>query len=169
MSGALILHDLQQSEAEQFLPKDTAKYSLFAAAPAVRHCMGCFRCWFKTPGRCVIDDRAADFVALMSKHEELIFLSRLVFGGLSPDIKAVLDRSIGFVLPFFRKLNAETHHVPRFDISPLYKYIFYGPEITDREKETAKKLAVANALNLGSGRCFVSFFSSSREGMEALT
>jgi hypothetical protein len=168
MSETLSLPDLRQRAAEQVLPKESVQYSLFAATPAVRHCMGCFRCWFKTPGRCVIDDRGADFAALMSKHEEFIFLSRLVFGGLSPDIKAVLDRSIGFVLPFFRKLNAETHHVPRFDISPAYQYIFYGPEITDREKETAKKLAVANALNLGSGRCSVSFFSSAREGTEAL-
>ncbi|MDR1247397.1 MAG: flavodoxin family protein [Clostridiales Family XIII bacterium] len=168
MGRTLILHDLRQSDAEQFLPRDSVKYSLFAAAPPVRHCAGCFLCWVKTPGRCVIPDRGADFAAIMTKHDELIFLSRLVFGGLSPDIKAVLDRSIGFVLPFFRKLNGETHHVRRYDKSPAFRYIFYGVDITDKEKETAKKLAAANALNFGSERFSVSFFSSIPESAETL-
>jgi multimeric flavodoxin WrbA len=164
----LILHDLGQGEVERLLPQDPARCSLFAATPPVRHCVGCFRCWLKTPGTCVIDDRGATFVGLMATHDEVVFLSRLVFGGLSPDVKAVLDRSIGFVLPFFRTLNAEMHHVQRFDTSPAFRYVLYGPDMTEQEKGTARRLAAANALNLGSGRCSVSFFPSAREAAEAL-
>jgi multimeric flavodoxin WrbA len=168
MSKTLLLHDLRPDEAERFLPKDSARYSLFAATPSVRHCVGCFRCWIKTPGRCVIGDRGADFAMLMAKHEQVIFLSRLVFGGLSPDVKAILDRSIGFLLPFFRKLNGETHHVQRYEKSPAFRYLFYGSDITDREKATARKLASANALNLGSGHSSVSFYASVSESARAL-
>jgi hypothetical protein len=164
----LILHDLGARDAERFLPKDPARYLAFAAAPAVRHCAGCFRCWLKTPGKCAIGDRAAGFAALMAEHGEVCFLSRLVFGGLSPDIKAVLDRSIGFVLPFFRRLNGETHHVMRFEASPDFRYVFYGADMAEREKETARRLAAANALNFGAGRCTVSFFTSVQEGAVAL-
>jgi multimeric flavodoxin WrbA len=168
MSKTLILHDLEQGDAERFLPRDSARYSLFAATPPVHCCVGCFRCWVKTPGACVIDDRGAGFAALMTTHDEVLLLSRLVFGGLSPDVKGVLDRSIGFVLPFFRKLNGETHHTMRFDTSPGLHYIFYGSDITEQERETAKKLAVANAVNFGSESCSVAFFLSVRESAEAL-
>jgi multimeric flavodoxin WrbA len=164
----LVLHDLGQSEVERFLLRDSVEYSLFAAAPPVRHCRGCFRCWVQTPGTCVIDDRGAGFAALMATHDEVVFLSRLVFGGLSPDVKAVLDRSIGFALPFFRKLNGETHHTMRFETSPGFRYLFYGPDITEQEQETARALATANALNLGSERCSVSFFPSAQESVGAL-
>ncbi|MDR1185091.1 MAG: hypothetical protein LBK67_09895 [Coriobacteriales bacterium] len=168
MGKVVILHDLERDEAERLLPKDSTRYSLFAAKPPVQHCVGCFRCWVKTPGTCVIDDRGAGFVALMATHDEVIFLSRLVFGGLSPDVKAVLDRSIGFALPFFRRLNAETHHAMRFDKSPDLHYLLYGSGITEQEKKTAQRLATANALNLGVGHCSVSFFPSAQEGAEAL-
>jgi hypothetical protein len=93
----------------------------------------------------------------------------MVFGGLSPDIKAVLDRSIGFVLPFFRNIDGEMHHVKRFNASPDFRYIFYGSDISEQERETAKKLAAANSLNLGSGRSSVLFYATARECAEALT
>lgn len=117
----------------------------------------------------MIDDRGADFVALLSLCDELILLSRMVFGGLSPDVKAVLDRGIGFVLPFFRNVDDEMHHVKRFANSPDFRYLFYGSAISEQEKETAKKLAAANSLNLGSGRSSVLFYVTARECAEALT
>jgi multimeric flavodoxin WrbA len=168
MSRTLVLHDLGEDEAGQLLPRKSAGYTLFAAAPPVHYCVGCFRCWVETPGVCVISDRAAGFAALMAAHDEVVFLSRMVFGGLSPDVKAVLDRSIGFMMPFFRRLNGETHHVKRFDESPAFRYLFYGTDIPEREREAARRLAAANALNMGSEHCSVSFFASAREGAEAL-
>jgi multimeric flavodoxin WrbA len=145
-----------------------AMLRIFAAHPPVRHCVGCFGCWTKTPGKCVIGDRGADFISLLSRCGEFIVLSRMVFGGLSPDIKAVLDRSIGFVLPFFRCVRGEMHHMKRVECPPDLRYIFYGTEITEREKETAKALAAANSLNLGSGRSAVEFYQTICECSEAL-
>jgi multimeric flavodoxin WrbA len=168
MSKKLILHDLRSDNAESVLPPTSAELTLFPAYPSVRPCVGCFGCWVKTPGRCVIKDRGADFIALLKQCDELNIISRMVFGGLSPDVKAVLDRSIGFVLPFFRRVGDETHHVRRYDNPPDLRYVFYGAGITDSEKETARKLAAANSLNLGSGRSSVAFFPSARECAEAL-
>lgn len=111
MDKKLILHDLAAEDGKELLPQNSGVYTLFPAVPAVHHCVGCFGCWFKTPGRCVINDRASDFAKLMSQHDEVIVISRLTFGGFSPDVKAVFDRSIGFILPFFRIVNGEMHHV----------------------------------------------------------
>jgi hypothetical protein len=116
----------------------------------------------------VIGDRGADFVALLARCGECVVLSRMVFGGLSPDVKAVLDRSIGFILPFFRYIGGEMHHMKRVRRPPDLRYVFYGADMTEREKETARELAAANSLNLGSGRFAAEFYQSIRECAEAL-
>ena len=164
----LILHDLRPGGGDGILPPPSEDCLTFAASPPVRHCVGCFGCWIKTPGKCVIADRGADFISLLSRCGELVVLSRMVFGGLSPDIKAVIDRSIGFVLPFFRYVRGETHHIKRVGNPPDLRYIFYGADMTEREKETARALAAANSLNLGSGRSAVEFYRSIDECAEAV-
>lgn len=156
MVKRLILHDLppQMADKKYTYDKDT---TVFCAHPAVRHCVGCFGCWIKTPGRCVIIDRAREFCDMMPRQDEVIIISKLTFGGLSPDVKAVLDRSIGYMLPFFRIIKGEMHHVQRFASSPALTYHFYQTAGKSAQKETAQKLAAANALNFGSSKVIVHF------------
>ena len=168
MCKKLILHDLQQEDAEKLFPQESPERTIFAAGPAVHHCVGCFGCWVKTPGKCVIKDRGSDFCRLMPLHDEVVIISRMVFGGLSPDVKAVLDRSIGFILPFFHIINGEMHHVKRYEKSPDLRYIFYGSDLKDKEKDTARKLVAGNVLNFGAENYSVSFCSSVQEIKEAL-
>jgi hypothetical protein len=164
----LIVHDLQEDAAAAWLPAEAAGLTLFAAAPSVHYCIGCFGCWIKTPGRCVIPDRGAEIATLFAAQDEIVVFSRLVFGGLSPDAKAVLDRSIGNLLPYFREANREMHHALRHERIFALRYVFYGSDITEAEKATAKKLAVANALNYGSELREVSFYQSAQEAGAAL-
>ena len=168
MKERLILHDFAEEPAESLLHSDSADNTFFSAVPIVRSCIGCFGCWTKTPGRCLIKDRAYEFPELMASHKELVVVSRIVFGGVSPEVKAVLDRSIGYMLPFFRIIKGEMHHVQRYERGPDLKYIFYGEEIVQKEKEIAEKLIEANALNFGSDICTAVFCSSQEEAGEAV-
>jgi multimeric flavodoxin WrbA len=168
MRKKLILHDLSPADAEKFLPVASEEYILFSAAPPVHGCVGCFGCWIKTPGRCVIADRGVDFVGPLSLCDEFIVISRMTFGGLSPDVKAVLDRSIGIVMPFFRYINGETHHTKRYGKIPRLRYLFYGQNMTESEKATAGKLAVANQINLGFGNPSAEFYTTACECAGAL-
>jgi hypothetical protein len=163
MKRSLILHDLSPDDAKNLLPVDSERCTLFYATPPVHHCVGCFGCWIKTPGRCVIQDRGAAFTPLTAAHDELILVSRLVFGGLSPDVKAVMDRSIGYLLPFFRIVKGEMHHSLRYENPLDLRYIFYGSDIRDAERETARKLSAANALNFGARSCVLCFASTVQE------
>jgi hypothetical protein len=156
MANKLILHDLPPQMAERLYPPDKGT-TVFCARPAVRHCVGCFGCWVKTPGQCVIADRAREFCAAIPRCDEVIIISKLTFGGLSPDVKAVLDRSIGYMLPFFRIVEGEMHHVQRFPSSPSFTYHFYQAAGKSAQKQTAQKLAAANALNFGSPKVIVRF------------
>ncbi len=156
MAKRLILHDLPPQTAEGLYRhhKDTV---VFCAQPAIKHCVGCFGCWIKTPGQCVIADRAREFCQAIPRQDEVIIISKLTFGGLSPDVKAVLDRSIGYMLPFFRIIKGEMHHVQRFPSSPSLTYHFYQTAGKPDQKQTAQKLAAANALNFGSPKVTVHF------------
>lgn len=144
----LIIHDLskEQWEALAFPLKEETK--IIDNSGKIKKCMGCFGCWLKTPGRCVIPDEYQRMGELAAKAEELTIISKCSFGSYSSFVKNVLDRSISYVLPFFEIREGEMHHRKRYDNQFLMRVIFYGSDITEEEKETAKELVKANAANL---------------------
>lgn len=144
----LIIHDLskEQWEALAFPLKEETK--IIDNSGKIKKCMGCFGCWLKTPGRCVIPDEYQRMGELAAKAEELTIISKCSFGSYSSFVKNVLDRSISYVLPFFEIREGEMHHRKRYDNQFLMRVIFFGSDITEEEKETAKELVKANAVNL---------------------
>jgi hypothetical protein len=122
----------------------------------------------KTPGTCVLKDRGREFAQLVPRHDELVIVTRLVFGAVSPDVKAVMDRSIGVLLPFFRVIGGEMHHSLRYAIRPNLRYVFYGDHITDAEKATARRLVEANAVNLEPKQHSVEFYESAAQAAQAV-
>lgn len=164
MRRTLLIHDLEDNCA----PDMPEHMLVFPAKPAVMHCIGCFSCWIKTPGRCVLPDRCGVVPSMVAASDEMRIVSRLVYGGFSQDVKAVLDRSIGYILPYFRIIHGEMHHTMRYDNPFALKVRFYGENIPDTEKTLAEQLVAANALNLGAGSHSVSFYASAEMAMEAL-
>ena len=47
----------------------------------IANCMGCFGCWTKTPGRCVIRDDATQVYPYMAQSNAVLYISRLKYGG----------------------------------------------------------------------------------------
>ena len=164
MTEILVLQDINFDGIDV----DEKKYTLFEASKAVKPCVGCFGCWIKTPGKCIINDNDAFFATTIPHVREVVVVSQLVFGGLSPNIKAVFDRSIGFILPFFENVNGEMHHKQRYEKRPSFKYMLYSENMTQAEKETAKKLVKANMLNFGVNEYSISFYNSPQEVLEVL-
>lgn len=142
----LILHDLTPDQAESILPK-LSEYRMVADNGTIRHCVGCFGCWVKTPGRCVIHDGYETVSADMAKCDEMILISKCCYGGFSPFVKNVLDRNISYSLPDFMISNHEMHHKPRYDHTMKLSIYFYGESLTETEREIARELARANAVN----------------------
>ena len=110
-------------------------------------CTGCFGCWVKTPGECVITkDNANSIASKQVNADALILLSEITFGGFSADIKAFLDRSIQNILPLFEIYKGEMHHPKRYENFPVWIAIGYG-DVNDVEKQIFHNLADRNALN----------------------
>ena len=123
------------------------EYKLISPQGDIHHCIGCFGCWVKTPGKCVIYDGYEGIGMDMGRCTELILISRCYYGSVSPFVKMVQDRAISYIHPDFVIRKGEMHHKRRYkNIITLSAY-FYGENITEIEKETAKDLLKANAEN----------------------
>jgi hypothetical protein len=168
MAGKLILHDLDDASVQAAGLVLSPDDRLFAAKPMVKPCIGCFGCWVRTPGACVIKDRAQGFAQLLGQTNKLIVTSRLVFGGFAPEVKAVLDRSIGFILPYFVIRDGEMHHGLRYPQRRSLHYLFYGANLTTAERSVANRLIVANGRNFKAEVQEVGFFASGEQALAAL-
>jgi hypothetical protein len=115
-------------------------------------CMGCFGCWVKTPGMCVIEDHARAITERMIQCDLQVFLTPVTFGGYSSELKKILDRSIGLISPFFMRIDGEIHHKPRYTKYPDLLAIGILPENDADSEAIFRKLAMRNAINFHSPR-----------------
>ncbi len=114
----------------------------------IAHCVGCFGCWMKTPGTCLVDDDARVIAREAIQCDLLILLSRVTYGGYSFPLKKTLERMIGLVTPWFTIVEGEVHHKPRYARFPRLAAVGV---MRDYEVEQALlfiKLASRNALNM---------------------
>ena len=163
----LVISDLEDKQIHELVSDLSDDSIIISKDHSIKQCIGCFGCWIKTPGSCVIHDTYEDMGKLMAQSEEVHIISQCCYGGFSPFVKNVLDRSIAYVHPYFVIKNGEMHHRRRYQDSFDLRVWFYGENITDKEKSTAQKLIKANAVNL---YCHVSqvFFLSEKNLMEGI-
>jgi hypothetical protein len=144
----ILIHDLEEESFKKIMPSTMDNMTVVAADNTAHHCIGCFGCWIKTPSACVIRDKYGDLGEQFSKCDEIIILSKCFYGGFSPLVKTVIDRSISYNHPYFEIRNGEMHHRRRYNNHFDLKVWFYGDDITVQEKQTAEKLIRANAINM---------------------
>lgn len=151
------------TDIEDFQIPVEGTYQIIKPHGKIHPCIGCFGCWVKTPGKCVIHDGYEDTGMQMSKCSELIFVSRCCYGGFSPFVKTVQDRAISYIHPDFVLRKGEMHHKRRYQNVIALSVHFYGENITDEEKETARNLMQANADNYDGTVKQVSFYREAKE------
>lgn len=157
MKMKLIIYDGQEEGILERRSDPTEERIIIADDGSIRNCIGCFGCWIKTPGACIIPDKYDNMGELFSKCEELLIVSQCFYGGFSPFVKNVLDRSISYIHPDFVMRNGEMHHKRRYSNRISISVWFYGEHITEQEKQTAKKLVEANRFNFDATINKVSF------------
>ena len=118
----------------------------------ITNCVGCFGCWTKTPGKCVIRDDAVKVYPQIAASDRILYVSKLKYGGYDTIMKTMLERSIPVQQAFIRLLHGETHHVQRNVALKHAVIIGYG-NISDEEKNIFKQLIKRNAKNM----CFESY------------
>ena len=110
-------------------------------------CLGCFGCWVKTPGRCVIRDDAIEIYPKVAKNDRLIYITKLKFGSYDTPMKTLLERTIPIQQAFIHIHNGEAHHVQR-DVVPKHAIIIAYGDYSTEEKELFLRLVERNAHNM---------------------
>lgn len=124
----------------------------------ISNCTGCFCCWVKTPGKCVIRDDAVKIYPLIAKSDKLIYVSRIVYGSYDSTLKTMLERAIPVQKAFIRIHGGETHHLQRDVVPKTAKIIVYGDE-SEKGKEVFRRLVSRNSLNMSFESYEINFVS----------
>ncbi|WP_037291202.1 flavoprotein [Saccharibacillus sacchari] len=166
----MIVHDLENAGELPWLTAFGSGQDVIGIDNAViRHCTGCFGCWTRTPGTCVLKDEYRHLGARLAACDEMVLISRCTYGGYSPFVCNVLNRMLPYVLPYFRMLKGQMHHQLRYEQTVKFNVYFYGEDLTANERQTAQELVQANSLNLGAKGFEVSFYDNIRQLKEVLS
>lgn len=97
----------------------------------IHYCVGCFGCWVKTPGECVMKDDISSINRAMMNSDVVVYLVPVVFGQFSANIKYALDRWLPNMLPFFEtRKDGSTMHPRRYESYPRQIMIGYGDHLS---------------------------------------
>ncbi|MCL2252722.1 MAG: flavodoxin family protein, partial [Treponema sp.] len=100
---------------------------------------------------------------LFSKCDKLIIISQNCYGGFSPFVKNVMDRSVcPYILPYFETDKGETRHPRRYKNKIEYSVHFYGKN-SENEKQTAEKLINKIAQKNNKKVCFYNSLEEIKE------
>jgi multimeric flavodoxin WrbA len=120
ITNVLILDGSREDDMEARIARDSVlneleKVGIKSSCYVLRDqeiasCTGCFKCWTKTPGVCAINDAQRRIDTDMVKSDMLVLITPVTFGGYSSTLKKGMDRLIPILLPYFEKIDGETHH-----------------------------------------------------------
>lgn len=86
--------------------------NVFLSEKEIKHCRGCFSCWFSTPGQCVIKDDMAKILSHIQGGNILVLATPLYFDNISGILKNFMDRLIVLGDPRLElDSNGEVRHV----------------------------------------------------------
>lgn len=92
----------------------------------IRGCQGCFSCWVKTPGKCMLKDDMPELLDKVNEVDVLIFATPLYYYSMTSHMKAFVDRMLPLLEPFFIDRNGMIGH-PRRRKEP-WKLLLFSNE-----------------------------------------
>lgn len=128
----------------------------------IKHCTGCYTCWTKTPGRCVLRDDMDRLLPLYEESDLVVVATPLYYFSVPGAMKDFLDRGLPLLKPFLvPKEGDRTSHPQRVEKDRKYvvistagfpeKSVFEGLErmfeleIGDWEKNLVGRILIAGA------------------------
>ena len=113
----------------------------------IQGCVGCFKCWDTTPGICFQKDEAQGVVQKVIQSDLLVFLTPLTFGGYSSELKKIIERMLGLLLPGMTLINGESHHLKRYEQYPSLLAIGVTKTQNNEEERIFHTLIERHSLN----------------------
>ena len=82
----------------------------------VKPCLGCFGCWNKTPGECVIEDDMKEVIKKRLWADITLWSFPLYYFNVPGGLKNLIDRQLPMVLPFMVSESESGSHPARYDM-----------------------------------------------------
>jgi len=146
----LSLNQISKSIKEELKTNNFEVEEILLKEKKIADCLGCFKCWVKTPGICIIDDYGRETAEKLINSDLLIFLSPVVFGSYSYQLKKALDRMIPLISPYFKKVKEEIHHKKRYLNYPSLLAFGILKEENETQSKIFKELVARNGINFHS-------------------
>ena len=84
----------------------------------IEPCQGCYCCWEKTPGKCVINDDTQELLLKYREAELVVWSFPLYCFGMPSKTKTFIDRLLPLFLPVIREsADGKPGHPSRYDLS----------------------------------------------------
>ncbi|MDR1688921.1 MAG: flavodoxin family protein [Clostridiales bacterium] len=83
----------------------------------IKPCSGCFACWNKTTGKCVLNDGMAEILSKLVAADVVIWSFPLYYFGVPGGLKNLIDRQLPLNLPFMAAESENGAHPARYDMS----------------------------------------------------
>ena len=106
----------------------------------IKTCTVCYKCWYKTPGRCVINDDMASVLDRIAKADVWILSTSVYWGGPSSLMKSFMERLLPLVEPIIEldkgkakyklRESSLTGKIVLVSTSPKYDMEVFAPLIT---------------------------------------
>ena len=144
----IVLGDISEAELRS-LPRNMLNTRIFVhEGMRIYPCIGCMDCFARRFGHCAIRDALTEDLETLGYFEEIELVSACTYGGLSPLVKAALDRLFAYLRPVEEVRKKET----RFSMQAVTRFVLalrlYGPKNAS-EQETAQEYGrlLAKTLN----------------------
>lgn len=93
--------------------------NIFLVRKNIGFCRGCFTCWVKTPGVCVIKDDMTELIEKFVNSDVVVFATPLYVDNVTAIMKGFMDRLIPILDPHFQlDTKGECFHPMRRNPSP---------------------------------------------------
>lgn len=84
----------------------------------VKPCLGCYSCWWKTPGKCIQKDGMEEVLNQIKQADCVIWSFPLYCFGMPSNLKAYIDRILPLMNPVqVADENGETYHPAREELN----------------------------------------------------
>ncbi len=145
--------DLYVNDVARALEQTTQVNTFHLADMKIHQCIGCWSCWWKTPGLCAIKDDAEPIMKAVIHSDMVVFASPVIAGFTSSLLKKIQDRLIVLIHPYIEPIKGECHHRKRYDKYPDMALLMQKEADTDDEDEKIiadiyKRLAINFHSNL---------------------
>ena len=140
------------------LPDEAENRYIDLSQKKISNCVGCFGCWVKTPGKCVIRDDAVSIYPLIAQSSKVIYVSKICYGSYDIVMKTMLERALPVQQAFIRLYQRETHHFQRNVAEKEAVIIAYG-DLSEESRELFQRLIARNSKNMAFKKWEIFFVS----------